>query len=143
MTTIVYHHKSKTIAWDSRATSGNVIASDEDQKMIEVNGVKFWLCGSVADERLLIDMYFGEKSEVVPEANALALDGNELFLVGVNDDALLWKQPLRYDKALGSGGDFALSAMRLGLSAKEAVEHAKTLDCYTGGEVHVMEIDNG
>ena len=63
------------------------------------------------------------------------------MLIGVNDEALLWRQPLRYDKALGSGGDFALSAMRLGLGAKEAVEHAKTLDCYTGGEVHVMELE--
>lgn len=141
MTTIAYHHNTKTIAWDSRATSGNVITSDTDKKMIEVNGVKFWLCGSVADERLLIDMYFGEKSEVIPETNAFAWDGDELFLVGVNDEALLWKQPLRYDKVLGSGGDFALSAMRLGLSAKEAVEHAKTLDCYTGGEVQVMELE--
>lgn len=141
MTTIAYHHKSKTIAWDSRATSGNVIASDNDQKMVEVNEVKFWLSGSVADERLLIDMYFGEKSEVIPEANAFVWDGDELFLIGVNDEALLWKQPLRYDKVLGSGGDFALSAMRLGLSAKESVEHAKTLDCYTGGEVHVMELE--
>ena len=141
MTTIAYKHDTKTIAWDSRATSGNVITSDTDKKMIEVNGVKFWLCGSVADERLLIDMYFGEKSEVIPETNAFAWDGDELFLVGVNDEALLWKQPLRYDKALGSGGDFALSAMRLGMDAKEAVEHAKTLDCYTGGEVHVMELE--
>ena len=140
MTTIAYHHKSKTIAWDSRATSGNVIASDSDQKMTKVNGVTFWLCGSVADERLLIDMYFGEKSEVIPEANALAWDGDELFLVGVNDEALLWKMPLRYDKALGSGGDFALSAMRFGLDAKGAVEHAKKLDCYTGGKVRVMRL---
>ena len=141
MTTIAYKHDTKTIAWDSRATSGNVIASDADQKMTEVNGVKFWLSGAVADERLLIDMYFGEKSEVIPEANALAWDGDELFLVGVNDEALLWKQPLRHDKVLGSGGNFAISAMRLGLGAKEAVEHAKTLDCYTGGEVHVMELE--
>lgn len=141
MTTIAYHHATKTIAWDSRATSGNVIASDTDQKMTEINGVKFWLSGSIADEGLLIDMYFGKSSEVIPETNAFAWDGDDLFLVGVNGDALLWKQPLRYDKALGSGGDFALSAMRLGLSAKEAVEHAKTLDCYTGGEVHVMELE--
>lgn len=141
MTTIAYKHDTKTIAWDSRATSGNAIASDTDQKMLEVNGVKFWLSGSVADERLLINMYFGEKSEVIPEANAFAWDGDELFLIGVNDEALIWKQPLRYNKALGSGGDFALSAMRLGLSAKEAVEHAKTLDCYTGGNVNVMELE--
>ena len=141
MTTIAYKHDTKTIAWDSRVTSGNVIASDTDQKMVEVNDVKFWLCGYVADERLLIDMYFGKKSKVIPEANAFAWDGVDLFVIGVNDEALLWKQPLRHDKALGSGGDFALSAMRLGLSAKEAVEHAKTLDCYTGGEVHVMELE--
>lgn len=141
MTTIAYKHDTKTIAWDSRSTSGGLITSDESEKMTEVNGVKFWLCGSIADEQLLIDMYFGEKSEIIPEANALAWDGDNLFLVGVSEEVLIWKQPLRNDRAIGSGGDFALSAMRLGLSAKEAVEHAKTLDCYTGGEVHVMELE--
>lgn len=141
MTTIAYKHDTKTIAWDSRATSGGLITSDESEKMTEVNGVKFWLAGSIADERLLIDMYFGEKSKIIPEANAIVFDEGEVFLIGVNDDALIWKQPLRSDRSIGSGGDFAMSAMRLGLSAKEAVEHAKTLDCYTGGEVHVMELE--
>ena len=141
MTTIAFKHDTKTIAWDSRATSGGLITSDESEKMTEVNGVKFWLCGSIADEQLLIDMYFGEKSEIIPEANAFAWDGDNLFLVGVNEEALIWKQPLRNDRAIGSGGDFALSAMRLGLSAEEAVEHAKTLDCYTGGEVRVMRLE--
>lgn len=141
MTTIAYHHKSKTIAWDSRSTSGNLITSDESEKMTKVDDVKFWICGSIADEQLLIDMYFGEKSEVIPEANAIVFDEGEVFLIGVNDDALIWKQPLRSDRAIGSGGDFAMSAMRLGLSAKEAVEHAKTLDCYTGGKVRVMRLE--
>lgn len=140
MTTIAYHHESKTIAWDSRSTSDGVIMCDTDEKMREVNAVKFWLCGSIADEDLLIDMYFGEKSELIPEANALVCDGDNVYMIGVNEDAIMWKQRMTYSAALGSGSRFALSAMRLGLSAKEAVEHAKTLDCYTGGEVHVMEL---
>ena len=141
MTTIAYHHKSKTIAWDSRATSGGVIVTDENQKMTEVNGVKFWLCGPIADEQLIIDMYFGKKSKLIPEGNALAFDGENVYMVGVNEDAIMWKQRMNHSTALGSGRNFALSAMRLGLGAKEAVEHAKMLDCYTGGEVHVMELE--
>lgn len=140
MTTIAYKHETKTIAWDSRSTSDSVIMCDTDEKMCEVDGVKFWLCGSIADEDLLIGMYFGEKSEVIPEANALAYDGGHVYMVGVNEDAIMWKQRMTYSTALGSGSKFALSAMRLGLDAKEAVEHAKTLDCYTGGEVNVMRL---
>ena len=141
MTTIAYHHKSKTIAWDSRATSNGVISCDEVQKMKEVKGVKFWLAGSVCDEDLIIDMYFGAKSDVVPESFGLAFDGDNAYLIGSSDDAVFWKQKLEYDKSVGSGGDFALSAMRLGLGAKDAVEHAKTLDVYTGGEVHEIKLD--
>lgn len=44
-----------------------------------------------------------------------------------------WKERMDCDHASGSGCKFALSAMKLGLSAKDAVSHAKKLDCYTGG----------
>lgn len=37
--------------------------------------------------------------------------------------------------AIGSGMDFANAAMYLGHSAKEAIEVAKAMDCYVGGDV--------
>lgn len=58
MTTLAYNHKDKQIACDSRTTSGSLIISDKHLKMQQVDGVKFFLCGSVPDYDLLIDMYF-------------------------------------------------------------------------------------
>lgn len=45
--------------------------------------------------------------------------------------------------ALGTGRDFALTAMYLGKSAREAVQVASQLDCYTGGKIHVFDTKTG
>ncbi|TQV82851.1 hypothetical protein [Aliikangiella coralliicola] len=37
--------------------------------------------------------------------------------------------------AVGSGAPLCLSALKLGLNAKEAVKHAASIDVYTGGRV--------
>ena len=41
--------------------------------------------------------------------------------------------------AIGSGAEFAMSAMDFGMTAKEAVEYTMTRDIYTGGEVTVFD----
>lgn len=141
MTTIVYNHKDKQIACDSRTTAGSVIVSDKDIKMQKVNGVKFFLCGSVPDYELLIDMYFtGEPSKVVPEASALVIDNGIAYKIGTSDDGVPWKQPLDHDDSIGSGGQFALSAMDFGCSARGAVKYAATRDIYTGGRIRVYDV---
>jgi hypothetical protein len=142
MTTIAYHHKSKTIAWDSRKSGDNgVIKSDNSEKHIEVGGVHYWICGVVSDEKLMIQAYQDGKVDRVPECNAFVHDDGVTYRCGVDSEGFIWKEELDNDDSFGSGHPFALSAMRLGLNAKEAVEHAKTLDCYTGGEVNVMELE--
>lgn len=40
--------------------------------------------------------------------------------------------------AVGSGRDYAVAAMHLGLSAKDAVKVACELDCYSGGTINIM-----
>lgn len=45
--------------------------------------------------------------------------------------------------AIGSGRDFALAAMDMGASAKEAVEAAAKRDVYTGGTIRTLIIDKG
>lgn len=45
--------------------------------------------------------------------------------------------------AIGSGAKVALGAMHHGASAQEAVEIAKLVDPYTGGEVKTMELSSG
>lgn len=141
MTTIAYNHKDKQIAVDSRSTSGgSVIITDEAEKLEIVDGVMFFLCGSVCDYDLFIKMYFGEKSDVVPECDAFSIDGGAVYRCGVSCEGLFWKQKTLNNDALGSGYKFALSAMDFGKDAKGAVEYAKTRDIYTGGEVKVYDI---
>lgn len=42
--------------------------------------------------------------------------------------------------AIGSGSPYALTAMHLGKSARQAVEVAKELDMYTGGDIKEMTL---
>jgi hypothetical protein len=42
--------------------------------------------------------------------------------------------------AVGSGRDFALSAMRLGRTAREAIELACEFDVFTGGPITVLDL---
>lgn len=48
---------------------------------------------------------------------------------------------IKYDRSCklvcGSGGNFALSAMRLRLNAVSAVKHAIKLDVYSGGKIQI------
>lgn len=140
MTTIAYHHKSKTIAWDSRATEGGIIKNDSSVKVRERNGVRFWLTGCRTDYEMLIDAWFGSELSIIPEAQALVLDGDKVYGCSVNDDRIFWREELEANESIGSGRYWALAAMDFGKSAKEAVEYAKTRDCYTGGDVQTVEL---
>lgn len=140
MTTIAYHHASKTIAYDSRSTRDIVIISDSVNKRVDRDGVSFFLCGSVVDYDLLISIYFGGKDELVPECNAYAVSDSGVFRIGVSESGEFWKQKLEHDEAMGSGWQWAIAAMDMGRSAQDAVEYAKTRDSCTGGRVNVFEI---
>ncbi len=140
MTTICYSHKEKTIAWDSRSTRDGLLSTDRAVKMKDVNGVKFWLTGPTSDFKKFIDMYFGEKcGEFYPECYGFAYDG-ELIRCGVTKEGEFWREEVDINSAVGSGANFALSAMLLGLSASQAVEHAMLLDVYTGGKVNTFKV---
>lgn len=141
MTTIAYHHKRKEIAYDGRIMRGDTIMSDTSEKMQERDGVKFFLCGSTSDYDLLVSMYFGGKSELVPEANALVIDDGVVYRIGCQADGLFWKCKEECNDAIGSGWQFALSAMDFGRSAKEAVEYAATRDSCTGGKISTLRVE--
>jgi hypothetical protein len=140
MTTIAYHHETRTIASDGRISNDGLIISDSTNKMTEVDGVKFWMCGYTCDEELFIKMYLGGSSQLIPGVSAIVYDNGKLFLVGVTDQCVMFKTPITTNRAIGSGSSFAMSAMKLGLNATEAVDHAKSLDIYTGGYVHVVNL---
>lgn len=139
MTTIAY--KSGLIACDSRQTRGDRIVSDSCSKCTEVDGVKFFLAGSVCDEAALIAAYFGKPSSVPVESSGYAADNGVLMLIG-HDENGIWKQvlDLANPDAIGTGAPYALTAMDMGASAEESIAAAAKRDIYTGGAVKVYNL---
>lgn len=140
MTTIAY--KDGVIAYDSRQTRGGSIVSDNCSKCEQVNGVLFFLSGSVCDERALLAAYLGTPSKEAVECSGFVVDNGKLMMVGHDDKTGVWREPLdpANPDAIGSGSAYALAAMDMGASAEEAVRAAMKRDIYTGGTVRTMVI---
>lgn len=71
-----------------------------------------------------------------PYGSVLVALGSRIYTVGW-DFAVV---PVDGYGAIGSGSDFAITAMHLGKTAKQAVEIATELDLYTGGNVKEMTV---
>ncbi len=142
MTTIVYDHKNKQIAVDSRLTADNLIVTDESIKFKENDKGLWFFTGSRADEEDLAALNHNDKPDVKPDCSAFLVTNKECKLVTFNGDYVAVSTN-EYSHAIGSGGDFALAALDFGKSAKDAVKYAKTRDSGTGGKVHVYDIEKG
>lgn len=138
MTTIVYDHKNKLIACDSRVTGDSIIKSDEEIKYRYCGAAIFFLAGAISDHQLLIDAYNGASVEKC-ESNAVFVVDGVVRFCGV-DDGKFWSEELNFNNAIGSGFKFALAALDFGMDVKGAVEYAARRDFYTGGKVHVYDI---
>jgi len=149
MTTIVYDHKNKQIACDSRTTDGGVIAR-EDSIKYNTTGDKLWfLAGDVGDADTFIGHY-NPLEEANPNLNVDAVfvikEGScagGVYMAYKNRDNIYKECIVDHDYGTGSGGQWALSALDHGKSAREAVEYAITRDIYSGGKVHVYDINKG
>ena len=134
MTTIAY--KDGIIAADGRATSGYEITEDNYEKMMCVDGVMFFLSGSICDFDNFIECYLmGAKPTKGNETAAFVFEDGKLYKAAICSYHGFWKRKLnmKNNYAIGSGEQYALSAMDCGVSAKEAVEQAAKRDTMTGG----------
>lgn len=66
-----------------------------------------------------------------PEGGGVIALGGKIYDLGFDFSIM----PVESFTAIGSGRDFALAAMHLGKSARQAVEIATELDLFTGGNV--------
>ena len=144
MTTIVTD--SKTIAFDTRAVWGSsVISNKPHMKMKEKDGHYFFFAGIASQIDAFMDVYFStEPSAGCDEISCFVVTPDkELYCSGVFEDGVLYKDQLSEGEiyAIGSGHQFAISALDLGKTPKEAVEYAITRDLYTGGDVNVFDIE--
>lgn len=137
MTTIAY--KGNQIAVDSRITRGSTICSDSYCKIQTVQDIKFIICGVLSDTESLIQAYFGAEVEDA-DAQCLILKEGRVYSFAIEDGKGYCLDITGETEAIGSGADHAITAMDLGLSAKEAVKMAAKRDTGTGGRIRVLEV---
>lgn len=144
MTTIAY--KDGIIAYDSRATAGTSIISDDREKRYTIengdNDVEFFMCGAPSDFREFFRVYF-QGGEIQPhlEATALVWDGVKLFHAGIaNKHCYSCPVEMPAPWACGSGEEHAITAMDMGATAKEAVKWAMKRDTGTGGRIRTYKL---
>lgn len=146
MTTIAY--KDGLIAWDSRVTweHGQITVLDYD-KSRTVGQVKFIFAGSMADIDYFLAAYLSEEIDDLTPTDCVAfmVEDGRLYVTGVDENGHLWRDPydLKQHAAIGSGGAYALTAMDLGCTAKEAVKMAMLRDSRTGGRIRTYRIPVG
>lgn len=150
MTTIVYCKKTNKIAIDSRTSAGSLIVSDHAKKFsTDSNGNVWFMAGRTPDTelaaKLLADIKaqtFSVKDENELEYSGFVVSDGVVYSLYRDSDNYHNMHETRYSESFGSGGMFALAALDFDKSAKEAVEYAKTRDCYTGGKVHVFHVNS-
>ncbi len=145
MTTIAYD--GVILSGDGRITTESAIITDTAVKVYSISR----LGATYAEDRLIAVGVAGTLAHFDTTV-AMIVSGDykddqdvSSIIVGVK-----WVYELepesdrwcRYTKstqlAVGSGAPYALSAMRLGKTAKEAVKHAMTCDCYSGGKITTL-----
>ncbi len=149
MTTIAYD--GKTLAVDSRISSLSSISSDNYMKLFKLESIDYFgdqllyiaLSGNVSDMHKFTQqikhkgtIFTGDKKKVELWGIILGQEFNYYLDPGLKLVAMPKKEHL----AEGSGRDFALSAMSLGLDAVAAVKHAMKFDAATGGKVESVFI---
>jgi ATP-dependent protease HslVU (ClpYQ) peptidase subunit len=142
MTTIVYDHENKQVACDGRLTGGNLIITDESIKFKENDKGMWFFTGSKSDESQLMELSHNDKPDIKPDCSALLVKDKKCYLVTFNGDYCSVSEN-EYPHSIGSGGDFAIAAIDMGNTAKEAVEYAITRDSGSGGKVTVYDVEKG
>lgn len=139
MTTICYNHKDKEIAADGRVTRGSLICTDTKNKIVKRNdGLIFAYAGSSSDIEDCINRYPDRPSKEVNCYGFMVKDGVAHW-VSYSDGVVL-TSVLDHNESCGSGQDHALTAMDMGLSAKDALKMAMKRDSSTGGRIRVFKV---
>ena len=143
MTTIAYCHKEKKIAHESRRTSGSLIITDSDEKIVRHDGYVSFMSGSIPDfDDFNAQFVNGKKSERVFDVEAITIFEGKAFLRSFDSsDMTFWDNEILSNRAIGSGMMQAFTAMSIGKSARQSVEIACELDVYSGGAVRVFDVD--
>lgn len=147
MTTIAY--KDGVLAADSRI-------SDEDGHVWTDAAVKIWrlpdgsLLGASGDDEISVMVYAQMKEAAVNKRNAVMsmpedADFNGILIKANGDlfvsEGSVWTRWYEDFVAIGSGKRCAMTALRLGHTAEEAVAAGVAGDCFSGGPIKVIRLN--
>lgn len=142
MTTIV--SDGKVVVYDSRACIDSVISSDNYEKSKVIDGVYYIGAGASHEVNRLIDIYLSGEPYTGEVLNACVwMSKGDGTLYQISSDA---NGPVTYDilqseiNTMGSGQEFAMAAMDLGLTPKQAVKYTMTRDTGTGGKIRQFKL---
>ena len=137
MTTIAIDHN--TISADGLAVVNGKKVDPSFKKLIKRDGVIYAMAGRIEHCEILIDYLSNTSDELIPdiEGNVIAIENGEVRIYWVND-GVLDSDKVVPPYAIGSGGEYAYSALRMGMTSKQAVKHAGEIDINTNTKVTTM-----
>jgi ATP-dependent protease HslVU (ClpYQ) peptidase subunit len=141
MTTIVWD--GKTLAADGRATAGNRIADERVSKIRVLPGAVVRgspvICYALAGAADMYDIVGTWIQEGCPVTEDLE-DKEFATIIITEDNAYVYGSESNdiypvgdCTETLGSGSEYALSALALKMNAVKAVKHAAKIDMFSGG----------
>ncbi|MCO7186928.1 proteasome subunit alpha [Pseudoalteromonas sp. XMcav2-N] len=134
LTTIAYHHNSKTICTDSLTSTSQTIVSWAARKCQRVEDGYLFASGNCAEIHHLITQWRDNQFGDITCSFFFVDDGGHVFF-GEIRHGRRFLEPLSLNWAIGSGASWAIAAMDFGRSAFEAVEYACLRDKSSGGSV--------
>lgn len=142
MTTIVYHHESKTIVCDSRLLSGHSIKSEVYEKFIKTDKAMYFFAGTVADIKNYIDAHevVWDKSVDI-NCDAIIVEQGKVYMSGMDKETGPFRFELTFTDAIGSGDHYARAFIASGMSPENAIESTMKLDAGTGGKIRTYSVD--
>lgn len=117
-----------------------MITSSEHDKKVRVDGATFLYAGAISDVEKAIAAYLSD-TETDAQVEMFVVKEGAVTLVGF-DAGKMFEDTVEYGEhcALGSGRKYAIAAMDVGATAKEAVKIAAGRDVYTGGKIRTLRV---
>ena len=135
----------KTLAADKRASYGGTITT-----LTKIHMIDGLLVGGSGESSFIGAMLEwvrgGRKPDNFPKSQSDKDDWQPLLVVERDGTTSLYERnqyPIRHEQrciAIGSGREYAMAAMHLGCSAKDAVEVAIALACGCGNGIDCLEL---
>lgn len=148
MTTLAYDHTNQTLGADTRLTFENyygfstkIIFPKKGVVLTTAGdaGEGEWLRHKLAQTNFAVhDLYFVEdKPKFSKTFSAFVWYDHKPYCIYSD----LFPVPLEMDWVDGSGGNFALAYLRIGMPVHEAVLNAAKIDQSSGAPVHVVKLN--